>query len=182
MVAAASGPVGHPSRNEPPVGFSGGFGEDTCVACHFEADLNTGPGSLALEGLPDRWQPGESYPVTVVLTRPGMKIGGFELTTRFAEGGAQAGSLAPGEGEEAHLKVSTSFDVQYAHHVRAGTEVVKADTARWTIVWTAPVGESGKVLFNAAGNAADADDSQFGDYVFATEASVRAAQDPESRR
>jgi hypothetical protein len=175
MVAAASGPVGHPSRNEPPVGFSGGFGEDTCVACHFEADLNTGPGSLAIEGLPDSWQPGESYAVTVVLTRPGMKIGGFELTARFAEGGAQAGSLAPAAGHEAQMKVSSSFDVQYAHHVRAGTEVVKADTARWTVVWTAPV-QAGTVLFHAAGNAADADDSQFGDYVFATEADLAAAK------
>jgi hypothetical protein len=152
------------------VGFSGGFGEDTCLACHFEADLNTGPGSLAIEGLPEGYAPGKSYPITVVLSRPGMKIGGFELTARFQEGGAQAGSLAPAPGEEAHIKVSSSFDVQYAHHVRAGTEVVKADTARWRLVWTAPTPAGGAVQFNAAANAADADDSQFGDYIFATSA------------
>ena len=182
VLVAASAPERAPSRDEPPVGFSGGFGEDTCVACHFEADLNAGPGALSLEGLPEGYAPGKSYPVTVVLTRPGMKIGGFELTARFQEGGAQAGSLEPAAGEEAHVKVSTSFDVQYAHHVRAGTEVVKADTARWRVVWTAPARAGGPVQFNAAGNAADADDSQFGDYIFATSASAPAATSEPDRR
>ena len=168
LVAAGPSPVNEPSRDVPPVGFSGGFGEDTCVACHFEADLNPIPGSLILEDVPERYVPGETYPIELVLTRPEVKIAGFEMTVRFEGRGAQAGSLAPGPGEAEHMNVSTSFDVQYAHHVRAGTDVVRADTARWSLVWTAPAGALGRVLFHAAANAANDDDSQFGDYIYST--------------
>jgi hypothetical protein len=42
---------------------------------------------------------------------------------------------------------------------------VAADTARWTVVWTAPA-TGGAVTFNAAANAANEDDSQLGDYIY----------------
>ena len=41
-----------------PPGFSGGFGESACDACHFEAAVNTPPGSVTLTGIPDRFVPG----------------------------------------------------------------------------------------------------------------------------
>jgi hypothetical protein len=42
---------------------------------------------------------------------------------------------------------------------------VAADTARWTVLWTAPE-SGGEVRFNGAANAANQDDSQFGDYIY----------------
>ena len=54
-----------------PPGFSGGFTEQSCDACHFHAAPNTGPGRLALDGVPDRFAAGESYKVTISLTQPG---------------------------------------------------------------------------------------------------------------
>jgi hypothetical protein len=73
--------------------------------------------------------------------------------------------LEPGEGEEDRIGVLTSFDIQYARHLRTGAGLVAADTARWTVVWTAPA-TGGAVTFNAAANAANEDDSQLGDYIY----------------
>ena len=88
-----------------PPGFTGGFGESSCDACHFEAALNTKPGQLSLTGVPERFVAGERYPLTITLSRPGMAMGGFQLSARMENGGAQAGTLAPGPGEEKRIKI-----------------------------------------------------------------------------
>ena len=153
-----------------PPGFSGGFKETSCDACHFENDLNAKPGQLTITGVPERFAPGERYPLTITLSRPGMRLGGFQFTARMADGGAQAGALAPAEGEEKRLAVQVGNSVQYANQRTAGSVLSTADTIRWTVVWTAPAG--GTVQFHAAANAADNDESARGDYVYT--ATVRA--------
>ena len=178
--AAVSPPSrGYVYRDGPPPGFSGGFGEDHCQACHFDYKVNTKPGGLTIS-VPKRYSPGETYAVTVTLTRPGMSIGGFQLTSRFEKGGAQAGTLvlAEGGGNEPPIKLMTDRGVQYAYHSRAGTRLTARNVVRWTVRWTAPAG-GGNVLFHAAGNAANEDDSQFGDYIYT--AMVRSAATPASR-
>jgi hypothetical protein len=75
-------------RDGPPPGFSGGFGEQSCHACHFSAEPNQPPGAMSLSGLPERYTAGETYVITLTLSRPGMAIGGFQLTARFADSGA----------------------------------------------------------------------------------------------
>ena len=154
-----------------PPGFSGGFKETSCDACHFENDLNAKPGQLTITGVPERFAAGERYPLTLTLSRPGMRMGGFQLTARMAEGGAQAGTLAPAEGEERRLAIQVSNNVQYANQRKPGSELSAADTIRWTVLWTAPA--AGAVQFHAAANAADNDESARGDYVYTT--TVRAA-------
>jgi hypothetical protein len=156
-------------RDGAPPGFTGGFGENDCTACHFEADVNPSPGAVTLQGVPASYAPGTTYPITVTVTRPAMKIGGFELTARFEESGAQAGSLVIATADVKRLKIMTDRGIQYATHTRDGTALASPDTARWTITWTAPAA-GGAVLFNATANAANANDSQFGDYIYATSA------------
>jgi hypothetical protein len=148
-----------------PPGFTGGFGEQACDACHFEANVNSQPGQLTLVGVPPRYAPGERYTVSVMLSGPGMKLGGFQLATRFQDGGAQAGTLAPGPDEAERVKVETASKVQYAGQRQRGTGLTKADVAQWTVVWTAP-SAGGTVAFNAAANAADGDEAARGDYVY----------------
>lgn len=151
-------------RDGPPPGFSGGFGEDHCQACHFGDTLNAAPGRLTLTA-PPRYSPGKTYPLTVTLTRPGMAVGGFQLTARFDDGGAQAGTLAIADGDRDRIKVTTDRGVQYAYHQRPGTRLTGPNVVRWTLKWTAP-SAGGAVVFNVAANAANEDDSQFGDYVY----------------
>jgi hypothetical protein len=148
-----------------PPGFTGGFGEQACDACHFEATVNSQPGELTLAGIPPRYVPGERYTVSVTLSRPGMKMGGFQLATRFQDGGAQAGTLAPGPDEAERVKVETASNVQYAGQRQRGSGLTKADVALWTVIWTAP-STGGAVAFHAAGNAADGDEAARGDYVY----------------
>jgi hypothetical protein len=148
-----------------PPGFSGGFKETSCDACHFEHDLNAKPGQLTITGVPERFAAGERYPLNITLSRPGLRIGGFQFTARMAEGGAQAGTLAPAEGEEKRLAIEVSNNVQYANQRKPGTEPRAADTLRWTVIWTAPQA-AGAVQFHAAANAADNDESARGDYPY----------------
>jgi len=158
-------------RDGPPAGFSGGFGEDHCQACHSGDKVNASPGRLTISA-PARYSAGKTYAVTITLKRPGMAIGGFQFTARFEEGGAQAGTLALADGQQDRVKVLTDRGVQYAYHSRPGSHLTAAGVVRWTLRWTAPAG-SRAVLFNAAANAADGDDSQSGDFVYTSRARSR---------
>ena len=156
--------VGVAYRDGPPLGFSGGFGEDHCQACHSSEKLNASPGTLTISA-PERYSPGKVYTVTVTLKRPGMKIGGFVVTSRFEGDSSQAGTLAIADGQQGRVKVVIDRGVQYAYHSRPGTELTAPDVARWTLSWTAPAGKRA-ILFNAAANAANGDDTQFGDFIY----------------
>lgn len=163
----------------PPPGHTGGFGEPTCRACHVEGPADGAAPSLALLGAPERWEPGATYPLEVVLSRPGLEAGGFQLAARFtggADGGRQAGGLAP---VGARVAVIDSAGILYAEHARGGTRAGRPDTVRWRVAWTAPVGASGAVAFHVAANAANDDDSEFGDRIVTLEAESAA---PDARR
>jgi hypothetical protein len=168
-VAAPARPQFRYADGAPP-GFSGGFKEQACDACHFEAKPNTPPGQVTLTGVPERYVPGQKYPLAVALSRPGLALGGFQLAARFADG-TQAGSFERGAGEEKRVAVETQGSVQYVNQKRPGADPTAADTAKWTVIWTAPAG--GAVTFHVAANAADKDESARGDYVFTATATSR---------
>lgn len=79
--------------------------------------------------------------------------------------------MVPGTGEE----YGGAVGVQYAQHTRLGTEPTSGDTAAWSVRWRAPGGERGDTsitgdscghaLVHLAANAADGDDSEFGDRI-----------------
>jgi hypothetical protein len=154
-----------------PPGFSGGFKEDSCQACHFHEALNAPPGRVAIEGVPPAFTPGQSYTLTVRLTRTGTKLAGFQLAARFKDGGAQAGVLASGPGDAERVGVESASGVQYAGQRKAGATGA-SDAASWTIVWTAPT-SGGPVVFHVAANAANGNESADGDFVYT--ASVESA-------
>jgi hypothetical protein len=128
-------------------------------------NLDDGVGRVLITGVPERYQPNESYPVTVTVTRPGVAVAGFQLTARFEGAGTQAGALTFPEDGVARGRVALREGVQYAQHLRPGTSLVAPDTARWTVLWTAPR-EGGSVLLHVAANAADDDDSVYGDFIY----------------
>jgi hypothetical protein len=148
-----------------PAGFSGGFGEPSCHACHFDAEVNVAPGSVTIEGVPERFVAGTEYRLTVTLARPDLTAGGFQLTARFAEDGAQAGALAPAPDETTRVAVETQERIQYVNQRGRGTSPSTPGVARWTLVWTAPAADRA-VRFHVAANAADADETAYGDHVY----------------
>ncbi|HUP00487.1 MAG TPA: choice-of-anchor V domain-containing protein [Gemmatimonadota bacterium] len=158
--------------DKPPPGTTGGFGEPTCHACHFDQPLDAPGGSLEIRGVPERYAPGRVYAITVELQREGAPQGGFQLAARFADG-AQAGALVP---VDDRVAVTDSLGIRYAHHTAEGVEPTPI---RWTVTWRAPAaaGEAGDgpardgdVLFHAAGNAANGDFSPLGDFVYTASA------------
>jgi len=163
----------------PPPAHTGGFGEPTCRACHSDAGLNEPGGELAITGAPAGYEPGRTYRLEVVLRRGGMLRAGFQLAARFADGaaaGRPAGVVAPADGRSMVIWDTLSH-VRYIEHTEIGTDL-RDDAGRWLMSWTAPVDARGVVAFHAAGNAADADDSPLGDFIYTT--AVRVA--PPRRR
>ena len=165
-------PGGHAYLDGPPPGHTGGFGEPTCVRCHFDAAVDPPEARLEIRGIPEAFVPDSAYRLTLRLTAPELGRAGFELAIRCRreeDGGRQAGRLsAPdaraevvkGEGEEFRGDPT----VLYARHTRQGSRPTAGDTATWALAWTAPDGCPSAVL-HAAANAANGDDSEFGDRI-----------------
>jgi hypothetical protein len=172
LMTGAASPEAAPYPDGAPPGFSGGFAEQSCHACHFEAEINATPGRVAIAGVPERFVAGQQYPLTITLTRPGMVIGGFQLAARLEDGGAQAGTIELPPSEKDRLAVQTQGNIQYVNQRHRGTAPAEPGTARWTVLWTAPT-TTAPVAFYVAANAADNDESARGDYVYT--ATARAA-------
>ncbi len=179
LLALAAAPPAAGNSDGPPAGFTGGFGEPTCRACHFDAPEEPGEGELVLVGIPKRYEPGVEYRVTVTLREPRLERAGFQLAVRFAGEGAedvdpargarlQAGRLLPAEprtGPRVQVVEHGDPPVLYARQTLAGAEPVAAQEAFWSVRWIAPEERAEPVLFHAAANAANHDDSALGDLV-----------------
>lgn len=171
LAAADSGRVhGRAFPQGAPPGFTGGFGEPTCTQCHFGGELNEPGGMLTVDGLPERYTPGETYRLIVRLRRAEAAAAGFQLSVRTAAG-AQAGALAA-EGAAVQVRADGAGGVQYAGHTLPGSVPATPGAAEWTVQWTAPAAAAGPLTLHAAGNAADGDASPFGDHVYAVERGI----------
>lgn len=162
-------------------GFTGGFGEPTCLKCHFDNAPNDRAGSLRLSGLPRSYTPGESYVITILLSRPELRRGGFQLSARFASGaerGADAGQLRPAD-ERTSLIASQDGRIHYAQHAQAGSKPAAPGAIAWQVEWRAPAAAEA-VAFHVAANAANDDASPLGDFVYWT-AATRSARRVGSR-
>lgn len=159
-----------------PPGFSGGFKEESCHACHFHQEPNAPSGSVALDGVPAQYEAGKQYTLTVTLSRADMKLAGFQLAARFKEDGAQAGTLAAASRDAARVAIGRDGSIQYANQTRAGAALVEPGSTTWSVEWTAPA-SGGAVVLNVAANAADDNGSADGDFVYtATAESAPSAE------
>lgn len=147
--------------------LTGGFGEGTCLNCHKNYDLNAGRalgGSFEIEGVPGTYEAGRSYTLRVIISQPGQRRWGFELSSRFAGDGGQAGRL---QSTDDLTQIRPAGGVQYIEHTEEGSRNGTADgPVAFEFSWTAPDPARGPVLFNAAGNAANGNDNPDGDYVY----------------
>jgi hypothetical protein len=159
----------------PPPARTGGFGEASCHECHFDGPLNPEPGAVAIDGAPTSYEPGHIYPLRITVRDPLLKRAGFQLAARFAAGpgaGRQAGDLQIAEG----VGTTTVADgVTYAHHVARGTVPELPGEHGWTVEWTAPADAAGgDVVLHVAANAANDDDSEFGDQIYTASITILA--------
>ena len=161
-------------REGPPLAHTGGFGEPTCIACHFDGELNEPSGSLTIDGVPARYAARARYRLTITVRHPELQLAGFELSARFATGadsGKQAGTLTIDD-DRAAISTDSATRVQYAHHLRSGTTPLSPGVGRWTVSWAAPSAGSAPVIIHVAANAGNDNDSPLGDYIFARSVSI----------
>lgn len=159
-------------RDGPPARVTGGFDEDSCVACHAGQPVNDGEGRLTLTGFPEQFTPGETYEIELVLSRPRLQSAGFQLAVRHADDRSQAGQIRVPADDESRIGVLDERGVQFAHHLLP--ELVPGGEARWKLSWIAP-DEAGRVLLHAAAVAADGDESELGDRVYTLESAAEPA-------
>ena len=164
LAAAAAGAA---YRDGPPPAHTGAFGEPDCGACHFDAARDDAEGEVDLQA-PDRYRPGRAYDLEVGIRRPGIAAGGFQLSARFADGpeaGGPAGTLEP---LTPRTGIRREGGVAYASHTADGVSAEQAGEIRWAVRWTAPCRARGPVAFDVAAQAANDDDSEFGERLYTT--------------
>lgn len=158
----------------PPTERTGDFGELTCMECHTGNTLNASGGSFAITGVPAEYQPGQTYPITVSIQKSGQSRWGFELAVRVVSSGLQAGTLAT---TDSNTQIDSAGGIQYIMHSSAGTHP-RANSGSWTFNWTAPATARGVVRFGAAGNAANNNGTNQGDFIYTATATSNAASLP----
>ncbi|MEN0651565.1 MULTISPECIES: choice-of-anchor V domain-containing protein [Hyphobacterium] len=126
----------------PPWGHAGVDGGEDCTACHFQHDAVAQSQSIVIEGLPGRYEAGQTYPLTVRVVDSG-ETNGFELA-------ATAGRFE-------RIDPAAAVNGGAAHSVETG--------ASWQVVWIAPQEIGGPVRFWLAVNIANGDESEFGDRI-----------------
>jgi hypothetical protein len=148
---------------------TGGFGEQTCHLCHLDNPINAPGGAVALDGVPPAFTPGQAYPITVTISRQGLRRGGFEVAARFAAGkqkGRQAGSWRLLDARAQLIPGAVDKALTFVQHNQIGSRAATPGANTWTMEWTAPTESSAAVQFNVAANASNNDDSPLGDYIY----------------
>lgn len=121
-----------------------------------------------LEGLNGTYKAGNRYDLSVVLHSPDLVVGGFQLSARTTDG-VNAGSF---ETHDVNTEVvSDTSGVRYIQHTRLGVEnnPVEDGHVSWRFQWTAPGSDADSVVFSLAANAANGDNSAFGDEILSIE-------------
>jgi hypothetical protein len=165
-VGASAGP--DPGLAGVPAG-AGLPAEGRCIDCHASASMNPDTaGRIEILGLPERYQPGERYPLTLRLAHPDVSRSrwGFELTIVDAKTLRGAGELVVTDAVNTQRVDGGPGGRQYLEHTSECTAIGKAGEQRWSFAWIAPAKSVGDVAFFGGGNAANADGSKEGDWIY----------------
>jgi len=145
--------------------FTGGFSEETCRKCHFDYDLNPDGGSLTLRSLQLRNSKNNYRELIITVRRPDLGASGFQLTARYPDG-SQAGKFIINNNTRLQQTKQVPDSVIYIQHSAAGSEPIYTDSTLWKVTWKPPDNPIDTVFFHVATNAANGDQSEFGDWIY----------------
>lgn len=151
--------------------FTGGFGEETCRSCHFDYDLNPDGGDLSVSGIHEKITKGETVEIRITVEREELGAAGFQLSSRY-EDGSQAGQFVIEKRDRIMFTQATADSLQYVQHSDEGANPSQENKNSWTVKWQAPESPKGPVFFNIAANAANGDQSEFGDFIYTEEVKI----------
>jgi uncharacterized protein (TIGR03437 family) len=159
----------------------------TCTACHRSFDLNPPGGSVRIAAVP--YRSGEKQTIRVTVGHPEAQRWGFQLTARMASDETKkAGSFTVVAGAPVRVRCAPDerdatptqgcgSDLEFAEHggtpdsTLGGVEGAKT----FEVEWTAPEGiDLGDVVFYAAGNAANNNNTPVGDRIYNTRLQLAA--------
>ncbi len=143
--------------------------EGLCISCHTSFPLNPDQaGTLQVEGVPDHYQPGQTYKLTVRISHADKAAlrWGFQMTAVSMKDGAGAGEFVVSDTATTQVLSSMSGTRSYVEHNYGGTAIGQSGGASWSFEWKAPAASAGRVGFFAAANVANADGSNQGDRVY----------------
>jgi uncharacterized protein (TIGR03437 family) len=150
------------NANRPPSRNTGGPGESNCTSCHDGTAVNSGTGTVALNGLPANYMPNQAIPLTVVMTQAGRSKFGFQVTA-IDDTGKQAGTIVATDSARTTLTTGTvaGNTRQYIGQTASGTA-----SGTYAFTWNAPAMAVGRVTFYVTGMAANGDGDTPGDSTY----------------
>jgi uncharacterized protein (TIGR03437 family) len=184
MFAYSSGP-------DPKLTLAPGDSTASCTQCH-GGKLNSFGGSVKLIPGSDSYTPGTTQAITITIADPTQKAWGFQLTARD-QNNTQAGDFEnvssatqviciTGSPKADGKPCSMGSTLQWAEHTLEGYSAGrgKVGTFSFTINWTAPATDMGKVTFYVSANAGNGTDSGSQGHIYTStlELSPAAAGGP----
>jgi len=162
----------------PATQLTGAPGEFDCSSsgCHTGGGVNSSNGTLAITGLPASYRPSQEINLTVTLSQANRARFGFELTA-LDDQGRKAGELVVTDTTRTQKDIGfvSGGQREYISHTLIGTIPNGTNQGNWTLRWKAPAQQQGRVTFYAAGNAANGNGAQTGDFIYTTSQSVQSA-------
>ena len=147
----------------------------TCKAdgCHDSFPLDSGNARFSITG-PTSFTPGETIKLKVSFNSSSGKLRGFEMTAidtndnqigKFKAIGKTTQVIKPND----HRGLKKEDKGTYIEHTRRGNK-----KKSWKVKWIAPANATGTVTFYAAGNDANGEGTNSGDYIYTTTLEIAA--------
>ncbi len=156
----------------------------TCTACHRTfTPANSDPrGKLEILMESMTYTPGVRKKIRVRLEHPEAQRWGFQLTARESSNTTRgAGSFVANDDVQVRCGLSLGNppcagepEPQFAEHVTPSTRPGTRNGVEWEFEWTPPANEVGEITIYAAGNAANNNNLNTGDYIYTTNVTLRA--------
>ncbi len=170
VVARSTGPLAS-STGAPALG--GKPAEKNCnqLGCHTDFSINLPGATLQILDLPATYWPDSTYTIRVRMTSTFAvpRRWGFQMVAIDAATGDSAGTLLNVNANTQVLYGAGNYvGRRYIEHTLNGTYANNNGPVEWSVRWRAPHVPVARVIFCAAGNAANNSDSNTGDHIYTT--------------
>lgn len=151
-----------------------------CTACHRTfAPANSDPRGKVSIITAASYTPGQKQNIEVKIEHPDALRWGFQLTARPVNDQTKmAGTFTPTPTIRVECNPSgdspCNGDLEFASHRSAVVVAPAAGSYTYTVEWTPPINEVGEIVFYAAGNAANNNGANTGDYIYTTSQRIAA--------
>ncbi|MBI1221360.1 MAG: T9SS type A sorting domain-containing protein [Bacteroidetes bacterium] len=157
--------------SNPPAGYTNASGENNCTSCH-SGTLNPTQSNLSNMTISGNFTgggyiPDSTYSITLSYSQSGINRFGFQITSLRTSNHTPAGDLTAGTGCTKSTKTINGSTRQYVSHTSSA--ISGSGGRSWTFTWKAPSSNIDTISFNAIVNAANGDNNETGDQIYAKE-------------